>query len=157
MDNFFRCRRRLSSNDTRMITVGFTERQKKMMKEGFKNRSLPISFLTKWAIQDLIKESKTLKIRKDDEDFTFQVKEFDKNYVYYEDEGFMNRLKRVSVLIDNESMDFIDSVRGKVPYFKIIPALTMYAIEKLKKENKVFILDDNAKAHVFIKPTEEVI
>lgn len=157
MNNFFRCRRRLSRNDTRMIIVGFTERQKKMMKEAFKNRSLPISFLTKWAIQDLIKESKTLKIRKDDEDFTFQVKEFDKNYVYYEDEGFMNRLKRVSVLIDNESMDFIDSVRGKVSYFKIIPALTMYAIEKLNKENKIVILDYNAKAHVFIKATEEAI
>lgn len=157
MNNFFRCRRRISRNDTRMIIVGFTERQKKMMREWFKNRSLPISFLTKWAIQDLIKESKTLKIKKYDEDFTFQVKEFDKNYVYYEDEAFMNRLKRVSVLIDNESMDFIDSVRGKVSYFKIIPALTMYAIDKLNKENKIFILDDNAKAHVFIKATEEVI
>lgn len=157
MNNFFRCRRRLSRNDTRMITVGFTERQKKMMREWFKNRSLPISFLTKWAIQELIKESKTLEIRKDDEDFTFQVKEFDKNYVYYEDEGFMNKLKRVSVLIDNESMDFIDSVKGKVSYFKIIPALTMYAIDKLNKENKVFILDENAKAHVFIKTPEEAV
>lgn len=157
MNNFFRGRRRLSRKNTRMIIVGFTERQKKLMKEGFNNRSLAISFLTKWAIRDLIKESKTLKIRKNDEEFTFQVDEFNKNYVYYEDEGLMNRLKRVSILIDNESMDFIDSVRGKVSYFKIIPALTMYAIEKLNKENKVFIQDDNAKTHVFIKTTEEAI
>lgn len=157
MNNFFRGRRRLSRKNTRMITVGFTERQKILMKDGFNNISLAISFLTKWAIQDLIKQSKTLEIRRYDEDFTFEVKEFDKNYVYYEDEGFMNRLKRVSVLIDNESMDFIDSVRGKASYFKIIPALAMYAIEKLNNENKVFIQDDNAKAHVFIKTTEEAI
>ncbi|EHL3284925.1 hypothetical protein KDL64_004236, partial [Salmonella enterica] len=60
--NVFKSRRRLSRDNTKLVNVGFTEEQMNKMSMSFKNRSLAMSCLSKWIVEDLIKRNKTLDI-----------------------------------------------------------------------------------------------
>ncbi|HHS2238064.1 TPA: hypothetical protein ACTD2A_004569, partial [Salmonella enterica subsp. enterica serovar Newport] len=74
--NVFKSRRRLSRDNTKLVNVGFTEEQMNKMSMSFKNRSLAMSCLSKWIVEDLIKRNKTLDIEFKDGEYSFKEKDF---------------------------------------------------------------------------------
>ncbi|EBN2548290.1 hypothetical protein DNS10_22240, partial [Salmonella enterica] len=74
--NVFKSRRRLSRDNTKLVNVGFTEEQMNKMSMSFKNRSLAMSCLSKWIVEDLIKRNKTLDIDFIDGEYSFSEKDF---------------------------------------------------------------------------------
>ena len=76
--NVFKSRRRLSRDNTKLVNVGFTEEQMNKMSMSFKNRSLAMSCLSKWIVEDLIKRNKTLDIEFKDGEYSFKERDFKK-------------------------------------------------------------------------------
>jgi len=58
MNNVFKSKRRLSRKNTKIVMVGFSDEQMTKMSMSFKNRSLAMSCLSKWVLEDLIKRGK---------------------------------------------------------------------------------------------------
>ncbi|MCC3735917.1 hypothetical protein LLS47_23745 [Rouxiella badensis] len=152
MNNVFKSKRRLSRKNTKIVMVGFSDEQMTKMSMSFKNRSLAMSCLSKWVLEDLIKRGKTLLINLDNGKYDFIEKDFIDAHVFFnKKETTTECINRRSVVIDNETIDLVEKSCQRYSLFKLLPALTLYAIEKLNKESKVFMQDKNNELNIYIK------
>ncbi|MCQ8290212.1 hypothetical protein JEK24_25145 [Klebsiella pneumoniae] len=150
--NVFKSRRRLSRDNTKLVNVGFTEEQMNKMSMSFKNRSLAMSCLSKWIVEDLIKRNKTLDIDFIDGEYSFSEKEFKNSTINLVSKDYTNEnLNKRNVVIDKDTIDVVLNNSSKNSLYRLLPALTLYAIEKLYKENKVFMQDNNKDINIYIK------
>ncbi|HDC4410995.1 TPA: hypothetical protein O8L94_004016 [Enterobacter kobei] len=150
--NVFKSRRRLSRDNTKLVNVGFTEEQMNKMSMSFKNRSLAMSCLSKWIVEDLIKRNKTLDIDFKDGEYSFSEKEFKNSTINLVSKDYTNEnLNKRNVVIDKDTIDVVLNNSSKNSLYRLLPALTLYAIEKLYKENKVFMQDNNKDINIYIK------
>lgn len=150
--NVFKSRRRLSRDNTKLVNVGFTEEQMNKMSMSFKNRSLAMSCLSKWIVEDLIKRNKTLDIDFKDGEYSFNEKDFKNSTVNLVSKDYTREnLNKRNVVIDKDTIDVVLNNSSKNSLYRLLPALTLYAIEKLYKENKVFMQDNNKDINIYIK------
>ncbi|EFA3234175.1 hypothetical protein [Klebsiella variicola] len=150
--NVFKSRRRLSRDNTKLVNVGFTEEQMNKMSMSFKNRSLAMSCLSKWIVEDLIKRNKTLDIEFKDGEYSFKEKDFKNSTINLVSKDYTNEnLNKRNVVIDKDTIDVVLNNSSKNSLYRLLPALTLYAIEKLYKENKVFMQDNNKDINIYIK------
>ncbi|HFI4466654.1 TPA: hypothetical protein ACGQET_003679 [Escherichia coli] len=150
--NVFKSRRRLSRDNTKLVNVGFTEEQMNKMSMSFKNRSLAMSCLSKWIVEDLIKRNKTLDIEFKDGEYSFKEKDFKNSTINLASKDYTNeKLNKRNVVIDKDTIDVVLNNSSKNSLYRLLPALTLYAIEKLYKENKVFMQDNNKDINIYIK------
>ncbi|EJI6896348.1 hypothetical protein NFV91_004435 [Salmonella enterica] len=150
--NVFKSKRRLSRDNTKLVNVGFTEEQMNKMSMSFKNRSLAMSCLSKWIVEDLIKRNKTLDIDFKDGEYSFKEKDFKNSTINLVSKDYTNEnLNKRNVVIDKDTIDVVLNNSSKNSLYRLLPALTLYAIEKLYKENKVFIQDNNKDINIYIK------
>ncbi len=150
--NVFKSRRRLSRDNTKLVNVGFTEEQMNKMSMSFKNRSLAMSCLSKWIVEDLIKRNKTLDIDFKDGEYSFNEKDFKNSTVNLVSKDYTKEnLNKRNVVIDKDTIDVVLNNSSKNSLYRLLPALTLYAIEKLYKENKVFMQDNNKDINIYIK------
>lgn len=150
--NVFKSRRRLSRDNTKLVNVGFTEEQMNKMSMSFKNRSLAMSCLSKWIVEDLIKRNKTLDIDFKDGEYFFKEKDFKNSTINLVSKDYTNEnLNKRNVVIDKDTIDVVLNNSSKNSLYRLLPALTLYAIEKLYKENKVFMQDNNKDINIYIK------
>ncbi|HBR0320290.1 hypothetical protein LH696_24660 [Enterobacter asburiae] len=150
--NVFKSRRRLSRDNTKLVNVGFTEEQMNKMSMSFKNRSLAMSCLSKWIVEDLIKRNKTLDIEFKDGEYFFKEKDFKNSTINLVSKDYTNEnLNKRNVVIDKDTIDVVLNNSSKNSLYRLLPALTLYAIEKLYKENKVFMQDNNKDINIYIK------
>lgn len=150
--NVFKSRRRLSRDNTKLVNVGFTEEQMNKMSMSFKNRSLAMSCLSKWIVEDLIKRNKTLDIDFIDGEYSFNEKDFKNSTVNLVGKDYTKEnLSKRNVVIDKDTIDVVLNNSSKNSLYRLLPALTLYAIEKLYKENKVFMQDNNKDINIYIK------
>lgn len=150
--NVFKSRRRLSRDNTKLVNVGFTEEQMNKMSMSFKNRSLAMSCLSKWIVEDLIKRNKTLDIEFKDGEYSFKEKDFKNSTINLISKDYTNEnLNKRNVVIDKDTIDVVLNNSSKNSLYRLLPALTLYAIEKLYKENKVFMQDNNKDINIYIK------
>ncbi|EOT7334998.1 hypothetical protein ACNSK1_004368, partial [Salmonella enterica subsp. enterica serovar Kiambu] len=148
----FKSRRRLSRDNTKLVNVGFTEEQMNKMSMSFKNRSLAMSCLSKWIVEDLIKRNKTLDIEFKDGEYSFKEKDFKNSTINLVSKDYTNeKLNKRNVVIDKDTIDVVLNNSSKNSLYRLLPALTLYAIEKLYKENKVFMQDNNKDINIYIK------
>ena len=141
--NVFKSRRRLSRDNTKLVNVGFTEEQMNKMSMSFKNRSLAMSCLSKWIVEDLIKRNKT---------YSFKERDFKNSTINLISKDYTNEnLNKRNVVIDKDTIDVVLNNSSKNSLYRLLPALTLYAIEKLYKENKVFMQDNNKDINIYIK------
>ncbi|BBJ89453.1 MULTISPECIES: hypothetical protein [Enterobacterales] len=150
--NVFKSRRRLSRDNTKLVNVGFTEEQMNKMSMSFKNRSLAMSCLSKWIVEDLIKRNKTLDIEFKDGEYSFKERDFKNSTINLISKDYTNEnLNKRNVVIDKDTIDVVLNNSSKNSLYRLLPALTLYAIEKLYKENKVFMQDNNKDINIYIK------
>lgn len=150
--NVFKSRRRLSRDNTKLVNVGFTEEQMNKMSMSFKNRSLAMSCLSKWIVEDLIKRNKTLDIEFKDGEYSFKERDFKNSTINLISNDYTNEnLNKRNVVIDKDTIDVVLNNSSKNSLYRLLPALTLYAIEKLYKENKVFMQDNNKDINIYIK------
>lgn len=150
--NVFKSRRRLSRDNTKLVNVGFTEEQMNKMSMSFKNRSLAMSCLSKWIVEDLIKRNKTLDIEFKDGEYSFKERDFESSTINLISKDYTNEnLNKRNVVIDKDTIDVVLNNSSKNSLYRLLPALTLYAIEKLYKENKVFMQDNNKDINIYIK------
>lgn len=150
--NVFKSRRRLSRDNTKLVNVGFTEEQMNKMSMSFKNRSLAMSCLSKWIVEDLIKRNKTLDIEFKDGEYSFKERDFKNSTINLISKDYTNEnLNKRNVVIDKDTIDVVLNNSSKNSLYRLLPALTLYAIEKLYKENKVFMQDNNKDITIYIK------
>lgn len=150
--NVFKSRRRLSRDNTKLVNVGFTEEQINKMSMSFKNRSLAMSCLSKWIVEDLIKRNKTLDIEFKDGEYSFKERDFKNSTINLISKDYTNEnLNKRNVVIDKDTIDVVLNNSSKNSLYRLLPALTLYAIEKLYKENKVFMQDNNKDINIYIK------
>lgn len=150
--NVFKSRRRLSRDNTKLVNVGFTEEQMNKMSMSFKNRSLAMSCLSKWIVEDLIKRNKTLDIEFKDGEYSFKERDFKNTTINLISKDYTNEnLNKRNVVIDKDTIDVVLNNSSKNSLYRLLPALTLYAIEKLYKENKVFMQDNNKDINIYIK------
>lgn len=150
--NVFKSRRRLSRDNTKLVNVGFTEEQMNKMSMSFKNRSLAMSCLSKWIVEDLIKRNKTLDIEFKDGEYYFKERDFKSSTINLISKDYTNEnLNKRNVVIDKDTIDVVLNNSSKNSLYRLLPALTLYAIEKLYKENKVFMQDNNKDINIYIK------
>ncbi|ECF8482245.1 hypothetical protein C5F95_20920 [Salmonella enterica] len=150
--NVFKSRRRLSRDNTKLVNVGFTEEQMNKMSMSFKNRSLAMSCLSKWIVEDLIKRNKTLDIEFKDGEYSFKERDFKNSTINLVSKDYTNEnLNKRNVVIDKDTIDVVLNNSSKNSLYRLLPALTLYAIEKLYKENKVFMQDNNKDINIYIK------
>ncbi|EBE0185343.1 MULTISPECIES: hypothetical protein [Enterobacteriaceae] len=150
--NVFKSRRRLSRDNTKLVNVGFTEEQMNKMSMSFKNRSLAMSCLSKWIVEDLIKRNKTLDIEFKDGEYSFKERDFKSSTINLISKDYTNEnLNKRNVVIDKDTIDVVLNNSSKNSLYRLLPALTLYAIEKLYKENKVFMQDNNKDINIYIK------
>ncbi|HHL3757695.1 TPA: hypothetical protein ACQ7E2_004499 [Klebsiella pneumoniae] len=150
--NVFKSRRRLSRDNTKLVNVGFTEEQMNKMSMSFKNRSLAMSCLSKWIVEDLIKRNKTLDIEFKDGEYSFKERDFKRSTINLISKDYTNEnLNKRNVVIDKDTIDVVLNNSSKNSLYRLLPALTLYAIEKLYKENKVFMQDNNKDINIYIK------
>ncbi|EIK8153962.1 hypothetical protein LKS55_004526 [Salmonella enterica] len=150
--NVFKSKRRLSRDNTKLVNVGFTEEQMNKMSMSFKNRSLAMSCLSRWIVEDLIKRNKTLDIDFKDGEYSFKEKDFKNSTINLVSKDYTNEnLNKRNVVIDKDTVDVVLNNSSKNSLYRLLPALTLYAIEKLYKENKVFIQDNNKDINIYIK------
>ncbi|MFK4979482.1 hypothetical protein [Klebsiella pneumoniae] len=150
--NVFKSRRRLSRDNTKLVNVGFTEEQMNKMSMSFKNRSLAMSCLSKWIVEDLIKRNKTLDIEFKDGEYSFKERDFKNSTINLISNDYANEnLNKRNVVIDKDTIDVVLNNSSKNSLYRLLPALTLYAIEKLYKENKVFMQDNNKDINIYIK------
>lgn len=150
--NVFKSRRRLSRDNTKLVNVGFTEEQMNKMSMSFKNRSLAMSCLSKWIVEDLIKRNKTLDIEFKDGEYSFKERDFKNSTINLISKDYTNEnLNKRTVVIDKDTIDVVLNNSSKNSLYRLLPALTLYAIEKLYKENKVFMQDNNKDINIYIK------
>lgn len=150
--NVFKSRRRLSRDNTKLVNVGFTKEQMNKMSMSFKNRSLAMSCLSKWIVEDLIKRNKTLDIEFKDGEYSFKEKDFKNSTINLISKDYTNeKLNKRNVVIDKDTIDVVLNNSSKNSLYRLLPALTLYAIEKLYKENKVFMQDNNKDINIYIK------
>ncbi|ELS8239570.1 hypothetical protein QPF11_004434 [Salmonella enterica] len=150
--NVFKSKRRLSRDNTKLVNVGFTEEQMNKMSMSFKNRSLAMSCLSKWIVEDLINRNKTLDIEFKDGEYCFKEKDFKNSTINLVSKDYTNEnLNKRNVVIDKDTIDVVLNNSSKNSLYRLLPALTLYAIEKLYKENKVFIQDNNKDINIYIK------
>ncbi|HBX0754743.1 TPA: hypothetical protein MF109_25855 [Klebsiella pneumoniae] len=150
--NVFKSRRRLSRDNTKLVNVGFTEEQMNKMSMSFKNRSLAMSCLSKWIVEDLIKRNKTLDIEFKDGEYSFKERDFRNSTINLISKDYTNEnLNKRNVVIDKDTIDVVLNNSSKNSLYRLLPALTLYAIEKLYKENKVFMQDNNKDINIYIK------
>ncbi|EEL2248745.1 hypothetical protein G9L00_004266 [Salmonella enterica subsp. enterica serovar Ohio] len=150
--NVFKSRRRLSRDNTKLVNVGFTEEQMKKMSMSFKNRSLAMSCLSRWVVEDLIKRNKTLDIDFKEGEFIFDEKDFNNSTINLVSKDYTTEnLNKRNVVIDKDTIDVVLNNSSKNSLYRLLPALTLYAIEKLYKENKVFMQDNNKDINIYIK------
>ncbi|EAS1824123.1 hypothetical protein YI13_23790 [Salmonella enterica] len=150
--NVFKSKRRLSRDNTKLVNVGFTEEQMNKMSMSFKNRSLAMSCLSRWIVEDLIKRNKTLDIDFKDGEYSFKEKDFKNSTINLVSKDYTNEnLNKRNVVIDKDTIDVVLNNSSKNSLYRLLPALTLYAIEKLYKENKVFIQDNNKDINIYIK------
>ncbi|HDL6713775.1 TPA: hypothetical protein ACV1O4_004222 [Yersinia enterocolitica] len=150
--NVFKSRRRLSRDNTKLVNVGFTEKQMNKMSMSFKNRSLAMSCLSKWIVEDLIKRNKTLDIDFKDGEYSFYEKDFNNSTINLVSKDYTKEnLNKRNVVIDKDTIDVVLNNSSKNSLYRLLPALTLYAIEKLYKENKVFMQDNNKDINIYIK------
>lgn len=150
--NVFKSRRRLSRDNTKLVNIGFTEEQMNKMSMSFKNRSLAMSCLSKWIVEDLIKRNKTLDIEFKDGEYSFKERDFKNSTINLISKDYTNEnLNKRNVVIDKDTIDVVLNNSSKNSLYRLLPALTLYAIEKLYKENKVFMQDNNKDINIYIK------
>ncbi|HBZ1421644.1 TPA: hypothetical protein MJG14_24745 [Klebsiella pneumoniae] len=150
--NVFKSRRRLSRDNTKLVNVGFTEEQMNKMSMSFKNRSLAMSCLSKWIVEDLIKRNKTLDIEFKDGEYSFKETDFKNSTINLISKDYTKEsLNKRNVVIDKDTIDVVLNNSSKNSLYRLLPALTLYAIEKLYKENKVFMQDNNKDINIYIK------
>ncbi|HDT4264646.1 TPA: hypothetical protein QIT17_004474 [Enterobacter kobei] len=150
--NVFKSRRRLSRDNTKLVNVGFTEEQMNKMSMSFKNRSLAMSCLSKWIVEDLIKRNKTLDIEFKDGEYSFKERDFKNSTINLISKDYTNEnLNKRNIVIDKDTIDVVLNNSSKNSLYRLLPALTLYAIEKLYKENKVFMQDNNKDINIYIK------
>ena len=150
--NVFKSRRRLSRDNTKLVNVGFTEEQMNKMSMSFKNRSLAMSCLSKWIVEDLIKRNKTLDIEFKDGEYSFKERDFKSSTINLISKDYTNEnLNKRNVVIDKDTIDVVLNNSSKNSLYRLLPALTLYAIEKLYKENKVFMQDNTTDINIYIK------
>lgn len=150
--NVFKSRRRLSRDNTKLVNVGFTEEQMNKMSMSFKNRSLAMSCLSKWIVEDLIKRNKTLDIEFKDGEYSFKERDFKNSTINLISKDYTNEnLNKRNVVIDKDTIDVVLNNSSKNSLYRLLPALTLYAIEKLYNENKVFMQDNNKDINIYIK------
>lgn len=150
--NVFKSRRRLSRDNTKLVNVGFTEEQMDKMSMSFKNRSLAMSCLSKWIVEDLIKRNKTLDIEFKDGKYSFKETDFKNSTINLISKDYTKEsLNKRNVVIDKDTIDVVLNNSSKNSLYRLLPALTLYAIEKLYKENKVFMQDNNKDINIYIK------
>lgn len=150
--NVFKSRRRLSRDNTKLVNVGFTEEQMNKMSMSFKNKSLAMSCLSKWIVEDLIKRNKTLDIEFKDGEYSFKERDFKNSTINLISKDYTNEnLNKRNVVIDKDTIDVVLNNSSKNSLYRLLPALTLYAIEKLYKENKVFMQDNNKDINIYIK------
>ncbi|HBU6975786.1 TPA: hypothetical protein MC633_004339 [Raoultella planticola] len=150
--NVFKSRRRLSRDNTKLVNVGFTEEQMNKMSMSFKNRSLAMSCLSKWIVEDLIKRNKTLDIEFKDGEYSFKERDFKNSTINLISKDYTNEnLNKRNVVIDKDTIDVVLNNSSKNSLYRLLPALTLYAIEKLYKENMVFMQDNNKDINIYIK------
>ncbi|NTZ48513.1 hypothetical protein FCM30_22520 [Lelliottia aquatilis] len=150
--NVFKSRRRLSRDNTKLVNVGFTEKQMNKMSMSFKNRSLAMSCLSKWIVEDLIKRNKSLNIDFKEGEYTFDEKDFKDSTINLLSKDYeKENLNKRNVVIDKDTIDVVLNNSSKNSLYRLLPALTLYAIEKLYKENKVFMQDTNKDINIYIK------
>lgn len=150
--NVFKSRRRLSRDNTKLVNVGFTEEQMNKMSMSFKNRSLAMSCLSKWIVEDLIKRNKTLDIDFKNGEYSFNEKDFKTSTINLISKDYTKEnLNKRNVVIDKDTIDVVLNNSSKNSLYRLLPALTLYAIEKLYKENKVFMQDNNKDINIYIK------
>ncbi|EHW7011945.1 hypothetical protein K2U42_004489 [Salmonella enterica] len=150
--NVFKSRRRLSRDNTKLVNVGFTEEQMNKMSMSFKNRSLAMSCLSKWIVEDLIRRNKTLDIDFKNGEYSFKEKDFKNSTVNLVSKDYAKEnLNKRNVVIDKDTIDVVLNNSSKNSLYRLLPALTLYAIEKLYKENKVFMQDNNKDINIYIK------
>lgn len=152
MSDIFKSKRRLSRKNTKIIMVGFSKEQMNNMSMSFKNRSLAMSCLSRWVLNDLIDKNKSLSIDFQNDKYVFTISEYVNKRVSFLKNDYSNeKLIRRSVVIDNETIDLVQSSCEKYSLFRLLPALTLYAIEKLHEENKVFMQDKSNDMNIYIK------
>ncbi|HHD2909173.1 TPA: hypothetical protein ACNZ80_004519, partial [Klebsiella quasipneumoniae] len=102
--NVFKSRRRLSRDNTKLVNVGFTEEQMNKMSMSFKNRSLAMSCLSKWIVEDLIKRNKTLDIEFKDGEYSFKERDFKNSTINLISKDYTNEnLNKRNVVIDKDT------------------------------------------------------
>ncbi|EEF3421282.1 hypothetical protein GKT84_22645 [Salmonella enterica] len=122
------------------------------MSMSFKNRSLAMSCLSKWIVEDLIKRNKTLDIDFKDGEYSFYEKDFNNSTINLVSKDYTKEnLNKRNVVIDKDTIDVVLNNSSKNSLYRLLPALTLYAIEKLYKENKVFMQDNNKDINIYIK------
>ncbi|EDZ3059023.1 hypothetical protein GV024_22640 [Salmonella enterica] len=150
--NVFKSRRRLSRDNTKLVNVGFTEEQMNKMSMSFKNRSLAMSCLSKWIVEDLIRRNKALDIDFKNGEYSFKEKDFKNSTINLVSKDYAKEnLNKRNVVIDKDTIDVVLNNSNKNSLYRLLPALTLYAIEKLYKENKVFMQDNNKDINIYIK------
>ncbi|EJE1536576.1 hypothetical protein M4T00_004719, partial [Salmonella enterica] len=115
-------------------------------------RSLAMSCLSKWIVEDLIKRNKTLDIEFKDGEYSFKERDFKNSTINLISKDYTNEnLNKRNVVIDKDTIDVVLNNSSKNSLYRLLPALTLYAIEKLYKENKVFMQDNNKDINIYIK------
>ncbi len=122
--NVFKSRRRLSRDNTKLVNVGFTEEQMNKMSMSFKNRSLAMSCLSKWIVEDLIKRNKTLDIEFKDGEYSFKERDFKNSTINLISKDYTNEnLNKRNVVIDKDTIDVVLNNSSKthyIDYFRLL-------------------------------------
>lgn len=152
----FKCiRRRIDQENTVKTLIKLTKNQLDFIDDHISknSRSLAVSQLSKWAIEKLVSECKVLNISflEDGYHFTENDTEVGSLHIVSLDKSFKPESKYVSIVASKEVIDLIKEKTEKVALSKVLPALTIYALNELIAKKEMYVYDSVNNINQIIK------
>ncbi|ANS15163.1 hypothetical protein AB284_00280 [Enterobacter hormaechei] len=156
MELAFKCiRRRLDQDNTVKTLVKLTQNQLDFIDNHISknSRSLAVSQLSKWAIEKLVNENKVLNISflEDGYHFTEDDTESSSLHVVSLDKSYKSESKYVSVVASKEVIDLLKEKTERIALSKVLPALTIYALNELLAKKEMYVYDSVNNINQIIK------
>ncbi|EPU8662167.1 hypothetical protein ACVZZ0_004129 [Escherichia coli] len=156
MELAFKCiRRRLDQDNTVKTLIKLTQNQLDFIDNHISknSRSLAVSQLSKWAIEKLVNENKVLNISflEDGYHFTEDDTESSSLHVVSLDKSYKSESKYVSVVASKEVIDLLKEKTERIALSKVLPALTIYALNELLAKKEIYVYDSVNNINQIIK------
>lgn len=156
MELAFKCiRRRLDQDNTVKTLIKLTKNQLDFIDNHISknSRSLAVSQLSKWAIEKLVNENKVLNISflEDGYHFTEDDTESSSLHVVSLDKSYKSESKYVSVVASKEVIDLLKEKTERIALSKVLPALTIYALNELIAKKEMYVYDSVNNINQIVK------